>query len=280
MRFYRIGLTLMATLAVAATLTAQSLEVQLQRAVQREVATGDRKAAIAEYKRIIERAAGNRVIAAQARLRLAEAHREQGDAEAAKVYQEIVTRFSDQIEVLTVARARLADSRVGSGGVAKRRIWFDRDAERAAGSARISPDGRVLAFVPTDAAGLVLRDLAANTERTIVRVGAGQQVGTFAWSRDGTRIALRVQWPGRPDEIRVVAPSSGETRLLAQAAPEHGSIDVLDWAANGQILLARRTVNTSRFGRHESVRRGRSRRQRPRTRNAPVWMARPAGARS
>src|SRR5687767_13678148 len=99
MRFLRVALVLAAPFALAATLAAQSLEVQLQRAVQGEAATGDHKAAIAEYRRIAERAGTNRPVAAQALLRLADAHRDMGDAEARKVYQRIVSGFADQADV-------------------------------------------------------------------------------------------------------------------------------------------------------------------------------------
>ena len=123
-------LALAAPFALVATLDAQSLEVQLQRAVQREAATGDHKAAIAEYRRIADRAGASRAIAAQALLRLADAHRDLGDAEAGKVYQRIVSGFADQTEVVAVAQTRLASSRTtASLGVAKRRVWFGTGAE-------------------------------------------------------------------------------------------------------------------------------------------------------
>src|SRR5690348_8769313 len=64
-------------------LSAQTLEVQLQRAVQKETATGDLKAAIEAYKKIASSAGSNHAIAAQALLHEAEAHQKLGDAEAA-----------------------------------------------------------------------------------------------------------------------------------------------------------------------------------------------------
>ncbi len=89
MRFLRRALVLVAPLALVATLAAQNLEVELQRAIQRETATGDSKAAIAEYRRIADRAGSNKAVGAQALLHLAEAYERQGDAEANKVYEQM-----------------------------------------------------------------------------------------------------------------------------------------------------------------------------------------------
>src|SRR5580765_2785098 len=102
-------LTLVAiiTAALSAALFAQSLEVQLQRAEQKEVASGNVKAAIDEYKKIVDRAGKDRAVAAKALLRMAEAHQKLGDVEAQKIYQQIVEKYSDQQAVVSTARARL-----------------------------------------------------------------------------------------------------------------------------------------------------------------------------
>ena len=57
------GVALVALLA--ATPLAQSLSIDLQRAVQKETATGDHAAAIQEYKRIVSRAGNDHEVAAQ-----------------------------------------------------------------------------------------------------------------------------------------------------------------------------------------------------------------------
>src|SRR5204863_9558075 len=70
MRRLSLVTMLAATVALVVTLSAQTLDVQLQRAVQKEIATGDYRAAIDEYKRIDDRAGQNRSGAAAALLRL------------------------------------------------------------------------------------------------------------------------------------------------------------------------------------------------------------------
>src|SRR5688572_16269821 len=67
-------------MALSMPLAAQSLEAQLQKAIQIETVTGDLKAAIDEYRRIAETAgSGNRRVAAQALVRMAECHRKLGN---------------------------------------------------------------------------------------------------------------------------------------------------------------------------------------------------------
>ena len=48
----RWRLVVMLTLVLFAPLAAQSLDVELQRAIQRETATGDQKSALADYRSI------------------------------------------------------------------------------------------------------------------------------------------------------------------------------------------------------------------------------------
>src|SRR5437899_3024374 len=95
-------------LAALVPLSAQTLEVQLQRAVQKEAANGDLKAAIEAYKKIATTAGSNHAIAAQALLHKAEAHQKLGDAEAQKIYQQIVTLYADQKDAVAMAQSHLS----------------------------------------------------------------------------------------------------------------------------------------------------------------------------
>ena len=89
----RLTLGIAAAIALLVAASPQSngqLEVQLQRAIQKEMAAGDLKTAIEEYKKIAARAGSNRALAAKALLHLAEAYEKQGEAEARKTYERIV----------------------------------------------------------------------------------------------------------------------------------------------------------------------------------------------
>ena len=250
MTFLRIAFALAAPFALAATLAAQSLEIQLQRAVQREAATGDHKAAIAEYRRIADRAGANRSVTAQALLRLADAHRNLGDSEAGKVYERIVSGFADQVEIAAVARGRLVSARTAvSTGPAKRRVWYGVDAERADDAARISPDGRFLAFAQADSASLMIRDVKGQTERTLIPASGNRRIETLVWSRDSRRVAIRLREPNGIDEIRIVTIDGATSRQLLPRATEYGAWWLLDWAADGRLLVAVRAATPGgRYG--------------------------------
>ena len=79
-------------LAALAAFSAETLEVQLQRAVQKEAATGDLKAAIDEYRKIADRAGSNHAVAAQALLHLGDAQQRQGAGQARATYERIVKK--------------------------------------------------------------------------------------------------------------------------------------------------------------------------------------------
>src|SRR5688572_3158023 len=149
MRFLRYVIAVVTPFVLATTLVAQNLDVELQRAVQREMATGNHQAAIREYRRIADRAGSNRIVAAQALLRLAEAHQSVGDAEASKVYEQIVASFGDQEEVAALARTRLGNGpRAARSAAPLRRVW--EIGARSGGwsrVARVSPNGQFFLLV-------------------------------------------------------------------------------------------------------------------------------------
>src|SRR5687768_3279455 len=75
---------------------------------------GDLKGAIEEYKAIVARAAANRVVAAQALLRMAGAYESLGDPQAREIYERLLRDYADQTAIAASARARMADRRAVS----------------------------------------------------------------------------------------------------------------------------------------------------------------------
>ena len=80
-----VRVTLVIVLA-GVSLSAQNLGVELQRITQQATVTGDLRAAIDGYKKIVARAGSNREVAAQALVRMADAHQKLGDTESKKIY--------------------------------------------------------------------------------------------------------------------------------------------------------------------------------------------------
>src|SRR5512144_1058039 len=100
-----------AVLAIPTLAPAQrSAEVALRAAMETETVKGDLKGAIEQYKKIAQ--SGNRAVAAQALLRMAECYQKLGDAESRKVYERIVREFEDQPSAVATAKARLGGDAV------------------------------------------------------------------------------------------------------------------------------------------------------------------------
>src|ERR1039458_4410677 len=96
-------------LAVLPALTAQSqdkAEAALKAAVDKETVDGNLKAAIEQYKKLAQGA--NKPVAARALVRLGECYEKQGNADARKTYEQVLSKFGDQKEAVAQARARLA----------------------------------------------------------------------------------------------------------------------------------------------------------------------------
>src|SRR6186713_2974159 len=106
MRTQRFAIAL-AVAGLVAPLPAQKLEVDLQRAIQKETVTGDLKAAIEEYKKIVARTGADRGVAARALVRMAECYQKMGDTESRKIFEQVVRYYPEQKEAVNMARARL-----------------------------------------------------------------------------------------------------------------------------------------------------------------------------
>jgi len=168
-----------AGVAVAAVLLGvrlygQGPDIELQRAIQREMATGDLKRAIADYRRIADRAAARRNIAAQALLHLAEAYQKLGDADAGRVYEEIAAKYGDQANVASEARRRLAAASTGVRGstLTTRLMWAGSDF-----AAQISRDGKQIPVTDWFTGDLAIRNVQTGSVRRL-HVKKGDVWGT------------------------------------------------------------------------------------------------------
>ena len=181
-------IVLIAAVTLSAQSPAQSLEVQLQRAEQKETASGDLKAAIASYQKIAASAGSNHAIAAQALLREAEAYQKLGDAQAQKVYQQIVSQYGDQKDAAAVAQSRLKATSGGPGG--NRLVWEIKPGQTGDVTA-VSPDGRYLSYTSPGGSieDVFLRDLVTGTDRKLTSGSTDEYPDEAAFSPDGKQIA-------------------------------------------------------------------------------------------
>lgn len=235
--------------ALSLPLVAQTLDAQLQKAIQTETTTGDLKAAIAQYRRIAETAAPtNRRIAAQALVRMAECHRKLGDAEAAKVYERVVREYGDQPEAAAEARRRLAGMRAPSDGTASqtaRQIWTGADVD---GMGAPSLNGRILSYTHWETGDLAIRDLATRQSRRLTDTGGWEKSGDFAElslpSPDGSHVAYAWFHDRHAREkkfstydLRLIGTAPGSRARIIYQSEDLGWVSPVAWTPDGQHLV-------------------------------------------
>ncbi|MBK5292530.1 MAG: PD40 domain-containing protein [Acidobacteriia bacterium] len=213
MRTLRIAITVAAAVVLLVTASAQSLEVDLQRASQKETVTGDLKAAIEEYRKIAAQAGSNRKVAANALVHMAECYQKLGDAEARKIFERVVRDYADQKDAVAIARARLGLAGKGGqpAGIVARQVWTAPPGGDIYGA--VSSDGRMIPYVNwTEFGDLFMHDLATNADRRLTNTASDGKVGVpgeyaeeSSFSRDGKQLAYSwFKGKDRRYEIRII----------------------------------------------------------------------------
>ena len=170
-------------------------DVALQAAIRTETVDGDLENAIKQFGDIAEKYKSDRSTVATALVHLAGCYQKRGDAQANAIYERIVREFADQKDAVTIARARLGntDPAVRTNGMAYRRVWADSGKVAVDLGGSVSQDGRYLSYIDWNAGDLMLRDLAAGTDRRLIGNGTWRESSEYAeqsaLSRDGNQVA-------------------------------------------------------------------------------------------
>src|SRR4051812_550392 len=184
-----IGMTVV-TLGTSVMLQAQAArpaDVQMKAAQQKADVQGDLKGAIEDYKRIVANARGNRALAAEALVHMAECYQKLGDAESRKIYEQIVREYADQRDAVATARARLGGrAPAQNAGVTTRPVWTGPSVDTY-GS--VSADGRFIAFTDWDTGDLALHDLTTGHDRRLT--------GKKDWNDPAFAIGSAISHDGR-----------------------------------------------------------------------------------
>jgi Tol biopolymer transport system component len=231
-------LKIMALLAAVGLVFAQG-ESALQKAIRKETLEGDLKGAIESYKRLARDK--DRTVAARALVRLGECYEKQGNADAAKTYEQVLGRFGDQKEAVEQARVRLAA--LGAGprtGPTTRTVWRGNkmDSEMA-----VSSDGRYISYPDWHTGNLALHDLVSGTDRALTSTGTWKQgesefAETSAWSRDGKRVAYG--WYEKKTNryaLRVADVTGGAAPRQLFSSPEMRWVSPRDWSPDGKWIV-------------------------------------------
>jgi Tol biopolymer transport system component len=223
----------------------------LQTAIKKEVVDGDLPAAIEGYKKAAASAKGNRVVASMALVHIAQCYQKMGDAQARKIYEQIVREYGDQKEAVTIARAMLATltGSQRSGGMTARQLWSPSPREQIHRGG-VSPDGRYIPFTNWFEHGdLYLHDFQTGANRRLTNTAkddeprnSGEFAAETCFSPDGKHLAY-TWFVGikRRLEIRVVdlqAAGIPQPRVLF----ENEKVDSIypeDWSPDGKSIAVR-----------------------------------------
>jgi Tol biopolymer transport system component len=108
-RPWQIVLLLVAAIVVHAAVTsAQSGHDLFQQGLAKERGEGNLDAAIQLYQRVVKEAGPDRALAAQALIQIGGCYEKLGKPDAKTTYEQVVREYSDQLSMVTAARARLA----------------------------------------------------------------------------------------------------------------------------------------------------------------------------
>jgi Tol biopolymer transport system component len=232
----------MAALLAVMPLGAQkpdAAETLLQTAIKKEVVDGNLIGAIEGYKKAVAAAKDNRALAAQALMHMADCYQKLGDAEALKIWAQLVREYADQREAVATARARLATGNAATSTL----VWQGETVDIMASS--VSADGRYVSLTDWTTGNLLVRDLAAQKDQIVVTAN-NQRPGLFdnfaeasTISRDGTRVAY--SWY----DLNLDRYELWVASLRGNAAPHrvYGEstvswIEPTDWSPDGKWVAA------------------------------------------
>ena len=240
----RIIIAILAAILVASAQTQDEAERLFKVAQNAEVVDGDLKAAIQQYTAIVSEYPGERAIAARALIRMAGCHEKLGTSEAGKIYEQVVSEYSNQREQVITAQAKLAamgaESQL-SAGATVRKIDFvaQRDVYEAL-PWNVSADGRYLGASDYFTLNAAVVDLVAGKYWNVTDYDGSAFAGRAAISRNGKRLAF---WHHRGDidgNLRVAgADGTGERVLLKADDFNRGHGVPEDWSPDEKYVAVR-----------------------------------------
>jgi Tol biopolymer transport system component len=209
---------------------------------------GDLKGAIKLFSEIIKKYPEEREYAAKSQLYIGICYEKQGQKEAQKAYQRVISEFIDQPKVVAEARARLAalvsagkDLRQATEAVKSAGITFKKiDAAEISEThqALLSPDGTKMLYIHVQEKkprySIRVRDLSSGKSQTLVN---GISFGTliiFKWSPDGKKVVYKHQKHG----LCVIDSGGGTPEVIWSYPDKDTAIYPLDWSFDNRHILA------------------------------------------
>jgi Tol biopolymer transport system component len=226
-------------------LTAQDKKasVALAAAVYEEEVTGNLDKAVELYLDILKNYPDDRPVAAKTLYHLGLVNEKMGRQKASEYFTRLVNSYPDQTEVVTLAKAKLAeignsDSTIGTVGLTTRRILADASDVHG----MLAPDGKSIMYLERGTGDVVQYEIASRKTNRIINKGPLHDrmtyVEGFVFSRDGKQIAYdRYTMEGKP-QLNIRNLDCSDLRTIY----DESSTIPFDWSPDGGFILAFRGV--------------------------------------
>jgi Tol biopolymer transport system component len=247
----------MLALVTAAALMAADSEparVMMEAARKKEVVDGDLHGAIKQYSAIVAKFKNDRAVAAMALVRMAECYQKMGDAEARKIYEQVVKDYADQPDAVAEARTHMGAAAAKAGRQMNTLVWTGGKVDAEGG---ISPDGRYISFTDWDTGDLAIHEVASGEDRMLTHTGnvKGRPLKTYAEesaiSRDGKQVAF--SWfnaDTKRYELHIAGLAGEPKPHMLYDDAGNDWLGVCDWSPDGRLIavLVGRPDRTKRLG--------------------------------
>jgi Tol biopolymer transport system component len=234
--------TILGGLLVMAGIARQAEDpgVLLRAAIEKEEVDGDLQAAIDLYKKIVEKFAGQRAVAAKALVRLGGCYEKLGEQQAGlaqKAFEKVIENYPDQADAVKTAKEKLsvllrARAAIEKGG---KEFKITKIYEVIAQDGWLSPDGTRLALNDYNTNTLWLRDVTSGKEVCLIPPPA--PLTDCFWSPDSKLIAYYAY----SGDIKIVPAAGGQPRTLIQWDAEMQKAGryswPMGWTSDSQKLI-------------------------------------------
>jgi len=221
--------------------------VALTAAIYEEEVTGNLDKAVELYLDILKKYPDDRPVAANALYHLGLVNEKMGKQKATVYFTRLVNTYPDQIEMVALAKGKLAVLSSPSPKTLTARRLENPPADISMYGA-VSPDGRYLSYWDWRSGDLTLRDLQLGQDRSLTKEGTEgnenasdyQSVGASVWSADSKQIAYVWQIQDSVSErieLRIVGLEGGKPRVITQLA-EASEMWSMSWSPDGNYIAA------------------------------------------
>src|SRR5262245_39992842 len=233
-----------------------------QKALVKERAVGDVEEALHLYQRVTTEFGSNHGLAAKAQYRLGLLYDRLGrHAEAQRAFNAVMSKYSDQTDLVREARARLATASARPGNATSdksklpvtmgmRRVWEGKLVDTEGSP---SPDGALLSITDWETGDLAIRELDSGKSRHLTDKGSWSKSVEFAEdsvvSPDGKQIVYTWFDKDYLFGLRLIGIDGSNARVLYRDN-KVGWIHAYEWTKDGKQLLVYITYHdlTSQIG--------------------------------